>query len=208
MKKPQRREIKKSITREKIINSSKELFFKKGYEKTTIAEIAEKSDIATGTVYNYFNSKGEILLEILKSEVKEKFSNDKVSWFIKEAPLKERILLTLKDYFDILSSYSRYLWSELLSLSLKENSIKEKLQEMDIEVLSLINSMISEEKRKIKKHFEPSSIGLSIIFMFIFYFMLWSSDKNFKKENLFSSMSQFIDMLFYGVLKEDLNEKS
>ncbi len=208
MRRSQRREIKKSITKEKIINSSKELFFKKGYERTTIAEIAEKSDIATGTIYNYFNSKGEILLEILKSEVKEKFANDKVSWFIREAPLKDRILLTLKDYFDILSSYSKSLWSELLALSLKKNSIKEKLQEMDVEVLSIINSMISEEKSKIKEHFELSSIGLSIIFMFIFYFMLWSSDKNFKKETLFSSMSQFIDMLFYGVLKEDLNEES
>ncbi len=47
--------------RDKIINSSYELFSLKGYEKTTIREIINQAECSKGGFYHHFKSKEEIL---------------------------------------------------------------------------------------------------------------------------------------------------
>lgn len=57
-----RRERKKAETRAKIITCAISLFREKGFMNTSMEEIAEKADIAKGTLYNYFPDKEEILV--------------------------------------------------------------------------------------------------------------------------------------------------
>jgi AcrR family transcriptional regulator len=47
--------------REAILDAARTLFVQKGYEETTIAEIAQAAGVAVGTVYLYFRNKHEIL---------------------------------------------------------------------------------------------------------------------------------------------------
>ena len=56
-----RRERKKEETRERIFNVACKLFRDKGFENTTIDEIAEKADVAKGTFFNYFPRKEAVL---------------------------------------------------------------------------------------------------------------------------------------------------
>ncbi len=58
-----RRERKKLETRRRIFHTAFELFGSKGFEETTVEEIAEAADVAKGTVFNYFASKLDLLLE-------------------------------------------------------------------------------------------------------------------------------------------------
>jgi len=57
-----RRERKKLETRRRIFRMAFELFATKGFEETTVEEIAEAADVAKGTVFNYFPSKRALLL--------------------------------------------------------------------------------------------------------------------------------------------------
>ena len=50
--------------KESILAAARELFATKGYEETTIAEIARAAGVAVGTVYLYFQNKHEILVEV------------------------------------------------------------------------------------------------------------------------------------------------
>ena len=54
--------------KEDILMASKTLLAEEGYEKLNIRAIASKCGIATGTLYNYYKSKHEIMEEILKIE--------------------------------------------------------------------------------------------------------------------------------------------
>lgn len=56
-----RRERKKEETRENIITCAIGLFREKGFQKTLMEEISEKSDVSKGTLYNYFEDKESIL---------------------------------------------------------------------------------------------------------------------------------------------------
>lgn len=53
-------------TKNKIINSSLELFSTVGYYKTNTAQIAKNANVSTGIVYGYFKDKRDILLSVLE----------------------------------------------------------------------------------------------------------------------------------------------
>ena len=59
---PGRRERKKLDTRQRIFSAAFELFREKGFEATTVEEIAERADVGKGTVFNYFPQKTAFLV--------------------------------------------------------------------------------------------------------------------------------------------------
>ncbi|MGW0436494.1 TetR/AcrR family transcriptional regulator [Micromonospora sp. NPDC003197] len=59
---PGRRERKKQRTRQALIDAAVELFERKGYEETTVAEIAAAADLSTRTFFLHFPTKEDVLL--------------------------------------------------------------------------------------------------------------------------------------------------
>ncbi len=63
------RERNKLKCRARILKTSRKLFKEKGYEGTTIDEIAELSEISRGTFYNYFSDKESLLEGTAREEI-------------------------------------------------------------------------------------------------------------------------------------------
>jgi AcrR family transcriptional regulator len=59
-----RRERKKQETRQHLLEAAWRLFQEKGYDDTTVQEIAEAADVAKSTFFNYFETKEGIVNEI------------------------------------------------------------------------------------------------------------------------------------------------
>jgi AcrR family transcriptional regulator len=69
---PTRQERKKNITtmRERqILDAARDVFSDKGFAAATTAEIAQKACVAEGTIYNYFHSKRELFIAVIKNLV-------------------------------------------------------------------------------------------------------------------------------------------
>lgn len=60
-----RREKKKQQSRQAILNAAVSEFAKRGFKETSVAEIMEAAKLGLGTFYNYFDSKEDILVELL-----------------------------------------------------------------------------------------------------------------------------------------------
>ena len=64
--------MERKTTREKFLEESLKLFHKKGFKATTMRDIARQLNIEAATLYNYVNSKQEILDGVL-FEIANKF---------------------------------------------------------------------------------------------------------------------------------------
>ncbi|MFW6020170.1 MAG: TetR/AcrR family transcriptional regulator [Bacteroidales bacterium] len=53
--------------KEAIVDAALELFATEGYHSASIAKIAKKVNISKGLVYNYFNSKEELLIKVVEN---------------------------------------------------------------------------------------------------------------------------------------------
>jgi AcrR family transcriptional regulator len=59
--------VDKEKRRKEIINATLEVFSERGYEATSMSQIAKLAGIGKGTIYEYFESKEEIILNAIKT---------------------------------------------------------------------------------------------------------------------------------------------
>jgi AcrR family transcriptional regulator len=57
-----RQERRKAATRQRIVDAASQLFWTKGYEATSIHDIADAADVAVGTLYLHFSGKADVAL--------------------------------------------------------------------------------------------------------------------------------------------------
>jgi TetR/AcrR family fatty acid metabolism transcriptional regulator len=65
-KKIARKKQQVELLRNEILKAAVEVFKECGYEKATIKKIAEKAEVADGSIYNYFENKRDVLLSLFE----------------------------------------------------------------------------------------------------------------------------------------------
>jgi TetR/AcrR family transcriptional regulator len=59
------REEKKALFRQRILEAAREVFFRDGFMAANLDEVAQIADVAKGTLYRYFDNKGELYVAVL-----------------------------------------------------------------------------------------------------------------------------------------------
>ncbi len=65
-KTPEQYKVQRDEKAQLIMENALELFARKGFYSTSVSEIAKAAGISKGLMYNYFQSKDQLLIEILK----------------------------------------------------------------------------------------------------------------------------------------------
>ncbi len=113
-------------SRKRIIQAALEQFSQKGFERSSMKELAEKAGVSKGLLYNYFSSKKALLMALFQASMEEM---DKV---IEETPSggpRTRLIGMFETFFNDLEENPGF-WRLFASLALQEQGFEEVRQMM------------------------------------------------------------------------------
>ncbi|BDD03460.1 TetR/AcrR family transcriptional regulator [Aureibacter tunicatorum] len=127
---PRTKEQNEAIKTERkkaILEAALRLFSVKGYDSSSVSEIAKEAGISKGSVYNYYESKEDILMEVMEKALEEKM--DFISDRIIPVDNKEKMIKMIDLVFDSIEQKPEY-WRMLTILSFQPEAKKiiERLQ--------------------------------------------------------------------------------
>lgn len=149
-----------------IMDAAEKLFIQKGYQNTTMTEIAKKSKLAKGTLYLYFSSKKDLYftsveraLHTLKNLIDESIESCKSGF--------EKVVSMGKTYVNFSTSYENY-YKLILDYETQETQFDEsdpnvkKAYEKSEEIFNLLVSSIMEGKSdgSIDKNLDTTKISI------------------------------------------------
>ncbi len=201
------RERKKKDTRSRIQASAIDLINKKGYEATTMVDIAQKADVGVGTVYNYYKTKSDILFSIKVEEVKT-FSPDFdeiITKGIKEEK-NNSISFIIYSYTEFyLQTFSGYhnksIWRELFSAALSnEQSIFDKIYSVDSVYLDKFIELLTilQNRNLLGKQVNIKEAVKTFYSILIYNIIMYISKKEMDIDDLGTSVKSQVDVVITG----------
>lgn len=178
-----KREEKKNLTRERIIDSASQLFSQNNYHEVMIEDVAKNANIAKGTVYNYFESKEELYFSLIEQKMsaltnslieKIRGENDKVSSLHAFILHNYMFMMKYQNFFRI---YQKESFN-------KQNELCNEITELENRLKKLLVDIINEgEKEGV---FRKTDIALTteLILGSLFAAVNNGIIKNYSKEQL------------------------
>jgi AcrR family transcriptional regulator len=192
-----KREIQKQQVRERILDEALSLFSERGFEKTTVADIVGKCDIARGTFYNYFpdmNSLFDALINQLNQRIIEAIQHTRKQ----TDNLYDYLYGTFKSYFDLIGSEQMIQFHIVNQAYIRQSSYQS----------DLIKVIVKNLNRDLKSDLNIKAFNEKYEFLLLSYMLVGSppelflathtTDINLSSEQL----ATFLSKLFYKVLME------
>ena len=192
-----KREFQKQKAREQILKQALILFSDNGLEKTTVADIVEKCDIARGTFYNYFpdiNTLFDTLIDELNQNVVESIQQTRNS----TNNLYDYLYGTFKSYFDLISTPQMIQFHIINQAHIRQSSYQS----------NLIKVIVKNLNRDLKSDLNIKSFNEKYEFLLLSYMLVGTPPELFLAThttdiNLSSKkLATFLAKLFHKVLME------
>lgn len=205
-------EEKRKKRKEKIFTTAVELFNKKGFSQTTMKEIAEHADLAVGTLYNYFSSKNELLLEIMTTKTKEMSSRneERIRTLCSSTSDPKKILGTiLKEIIDDFNFLNKQSWLELFQAIFSSPHHIDRGVQLDFELIDVLQSMIEELQANnlLRSGANSTSASYMLYSIILFSFMNYIYYSGFSQKKLQEEIDYQLDILLKGLQNGDNRER-
>ena len=192
-----KREIQKQQVRERILDEALSLFSERGFEKTTVADIVGKCDIARGTFYNYFpdmNSLFDAFINQLNQRIIEAIQHTRKQ----TDNLYDYLYGTFKSYFDLIGSEQMIQFHIVNQAYIRQSSYQS----------DLIKVIVKNLNRDLKSDLNIKAFNEKYEFLLLSYMLVGSQQELFLAThttdiNLSSEqLATFLSKLFHKVLME------
>jgi AcrR family transcriptional regulator len=183
MEKSKRKEIEFQLRRTEILKQAEKIFASKGFYNTTMAEIADASGFAIGTLYHFFDGKEKLYTTMVYEKLDKMYSdiresvNRKKNVLDKIKKLVESHFLAVEKNVDFCDLLIR---GEGSSLSDGGTVLRDRLIADYFKHIGFVESIVClGMEKKILKAMEPRMMAytlLGIIRSFVYNWMLTSQD--------------------------------
>lgn len=110
------RERQREKRRKAIVQAAVGLFASQGYQRTTVEQIAMSAEVAATTVFNYFGTKQQIVLDIIRRDDEEGFAATLASLEQVADPVEAMTLIGVQSTLHTLNALPLSVWREVIPL--------------------------------------------------------------------------------------------
>ncbi len=117
---PKLRERQKADRERRILSVAVHKFRADGYKRVRIEDLAEAAEVSVGTVYNYYGTKGDILIAVVAMEVEEVLAEGQsVVDAPPPDPCEALLALTFRYYDHSLHYLTKEMWRRAMALAIE-----------------------------------------------------------------------------------------
>lgn len=128
------RERQKALRTRRILEAASQLFRHVGYGAARIDDIARAAEVSVGTFYNYFETKGDLLLAIVVMEVEEVLASGRAIVADPPPSVAEALARLIGGYYDHSLHYlSKEMWRTAMAITIEapETPFSARFTELD-----------------------------------------------------------------------------
>jgi AcrR family transcriptional regulator len=104
----------------RLLESASQLIREQGYDQTRIEDIAAHAEVSVGTLYNYYQTKGDLLLAIVSMEVEDVLAQGDMILARPTGDIATTLESLIGGYFDHSLVYlSKDMWRRAMAISIK-----------------------------------------------------------------------------------------
>lgn len=141
----------KRLRHERILDAALMLFREAGYDAVRTEDIAASAEVSVGTLYNYFENKGDLLLALVTLEVEEVLEQGEA--VVKSPPADVALALNLliAGYYDHSNTYlTKELWRTAMALTIQaaETPFSQRFTALDRSLTDQVCALVAELQRR------------------------------------------------------------
>lgn len=158
------RERKKADRERRILSAAVQRFRADGYKRARIEDLAEAADVSVGTVYNYYGTKGDILIAAVAMEVEEVMAEGQA---LVDAPPEDPcaaiLALTFCYYDHSLNYLTKEMWRKAMGLAIEapDTPNGRRYAELDAQLATQVGDLVRrfQAEGKVARDVDATAVG-------------------------------------------------
>jgi AcrR family transcriptional regulator len=190
-------------SRQEILRTAARLFQQRGYDATSMNDVAAALKLSKGGLYHHFQSKDEILFEIMNHAME--ITEERVLAPVRSiADPEERLRSLIRRHMEVVLSPR----DREITVMLHENhplppALRKRINQRKKEYVHFVENVIadvqkeSQRTRGSKPNVSPRAAAFALLGMINWIYQWYKPEGNLQAQNL---IPQYTDLLFGGIL--------
>ena len=158
------REKQKADREKRILKAAVTKFGAQGYRSVRIEDLAEAAEVSVGTVYNYYHTKGDILIATVAMEVEEVLASGAEIVAKPPSGVHDALCALIFSYYDHSLEYlSKEMWRSAMALSIEAAATPngKRYTELDQWLAAQMTDMIValQQRGDVRADVDPVALG-------------------------------------------------
>jgi AcrR family transcriptional regulator len=205
----ERKKREKVLRQQQIQEAAKELFLLKGFNSTTMEDIAKKAELSPATIYLYFKNKDELYVSL--NLISIQYFTNKIKKIHDDSKLSvEEKILKIKDAMYNIYRYDPLMLRNIMHIQMEDTllnisrNLVNKINNLATEVMDMIAHIYEEGVRQGKLKSGRGMAHADIMWGIFTGLVMWEESKrrlNPKKDFLKPTLDKAFDIFLEGIRK-------
>ena len=197
---------RKERKRERMLEVAAELFSKKNYHEVMMDDVARLTDVAKGTVYNYFSSKEELYFSIMSSKL-ENLNTSLKNKIASEISIIDSLHTYIMHLYMFMMKYQNFFLMYQKEYMNAQNEFCDELRGMSDELKSILSDVIYKGKRENQFRDVDESFSVKLVLGSIFGAVQRGVENKYTGEKLIEEREKLFDFILHGLYSGFNNNK-